>query len=89
MSPTNILVLNTIADCVNRWTDSISSIHTMIFIIYIIFLFVIFTLMWRKMVSNMKLDIVKALGILNILPTLHFASSPELIAEINKSSLTN
>lgn len=49
----------------------------------------IFIFLWQKMVSTMKMDITKALGILYILPTLHLASHPEFIAEIDKSSLIN
>ncbi len=89
ITPANILLQNIILDAIGSWSDREMQIHVIKFVIYIIFLVLIFTLMWKKMVSNMKMDIIKALGILNILPTLHFASSPEFIDEINKSSLTN
>jgi len=71
------------------WANKEAQSHDIKFAFYIIFLFIIFSFLWQKMVANMKMDIIKALGILNILPTLHLASAPEFISEINKSSLTN
>ena len=82
---TQLIVLSVVKD----FTDNQLRIHNTKFALYIIFLFFIFAFLWRKMVNNMKLDIIKALGVFNILPTLHLASSPEFISEINRSSLTN
>lgn len=59
------------------------------FSIYVIFLLVIFVYIWERMVTGMKMDIIKALGILNILPTSHLTSNPEFIKDMNKSSLIN
>ena len=43
----------------------------------------------QKRLSNMQMDIIKALGIINILPTSHLALHPEFLADMNKSSLIN
>lgn len=59
------------------------------FSIYVVLLLAIFVLLWEKMVSSMRMDIIKALGILNILPTSHLSADPEFIKEINISSLIN
>jgi len=59
------------------------------FSIYVVMLLVIFVIIWSKMVNNMQMDIVKALGILNILPTSHLSSNPEFMRDMNQSSLIN
>ncbi len=72
-----------------NWIDNEVMIHDLKFSLYIVCLLIIFVLLWKKMVSNMQMDIVKALGILNILPTSHLSSHPDFIKDMNKSSLIN
>jgi len=74
---------------INDWQDQNYLIHKLKFSLYIVFLVILFAILWKKMVTNMKMDIIKALGILNILPTTHLAVNPEFIKEMNISSLIN
>lgn len=76
-------------DILNSWIDTQNMIHDLKFSLYIVCLLIIFILLWKKMVSNMQMDIVKALGILNILPTAHLGAHPDFIRDMNKSSLIN
>ena len=71
------------------WIASNNLAHKLKFSLYVVFLLIIFLILWEKMVTNMKMDIIKALGILNILPTTHLAMNPEFIKEMNISSLIN
>ncbi len=80
------LVEESLALC-NDLVDTQEMVIKLKFALYIVFLFIIFVILWQKMVTNMKMDIVKTLGILNILPTTHLASSPELLKTLNTSSL--
>ena len=64
-------------------------IHNLKFSLYVICLLIIFALLWKKMVTNMQMDIIKALGILNILPTSHLGAHPDFIRDMNKSNLIN
>lgn len=73
----------------NDWITSSTLVANVKFSIYVAFLLVIFVLLWERIVSGMKMDIIKALGILNILPTSHLAANPDFIKEMNKSSLIN
>ena len=57
------------------------------FIFAILSLILLFLIIWRRMANNMKMDIVKALWILNILPTTHLTSNLDFIREIKMSSL--
>lgn len=64
-------------------------VHKLKFALYIVFLVAIFVLLWTRMVINMRMDISKALGILNVLPTSHLAANLAFIKEMNRSSLIN
>ena len=82
-------MIGKLMEVTNDWMNSNASTHKLKFALYIVFLIAIFTVLWRKMVANMKMDIINALGILNILPTSHLATNPQFIKEINTSSLIN
>ncbi len=69
------------------WTNYYLSVNKLKFALYIVFMLFIFALLWNKMVANMRNDIEKTLGILNVLPTVHLSSSPDFIKELNASSL--
>lgn len=83
------LIFDTFMQLHENWLTNNMLILNVKFSIYIIFLVIIFILLWQKMVSNMQMDIIKALGILNILPTSHLAQHPEFLVDMNKSSLIN
>lgn len=82
-------IYNLFSNLNSDWVDSENLAINLKFAIYVIFLVVIFAFVWQRMVRSMRLDIVKALGILNILPTSHLAANPEFIKEISTSSLIN
>jgi len=71
------------------WTSENMLLYNVKFSLYIIFLMVIFGCLARMMISNMQMDIVKALGILNILPTIHLRTNTTFISEMNRSSIIN
>ncbi len=82
-------VIETLLGIIEDWVAGHMLTHKLKFSFYIVFLLVIFVILWQKMVTNMKMDIIKALGILNILPTTHLATHPDFIKEMNISSLIN
>ncbi len=82
-----ILIMEKVYDTLNTWMDSERLIVRLKFSLYIILLFAIFFLLWQQMVNNMRMDIVKTLSILNILPTAYLAGHEELLKTLNTSGL--
>ncbi len=82
-------VVNVFISCQDSWISYNHLACNIKFALYIVFLVIIFTYLWKQMVTNMQMDIIKALGILNILPTHHLRSHPEFIKDMNRSSLIN
>ena len=75
--------------CVEQWIEASLTACSVKFAVYIIFLLIIFVCLWKQMVTNMQMDIIKALGILYILPTRHLRTHVDFIREMNRSSLVN
>ena len=76
-------------DVLRNWTQNQSQIHNIKFSLYITLLVIVFIFIWKRMVSNMRMDITKALGILNVLPTSHLCTNIAFIKLMNHSNLMN
>jgi len=83
------LSFKVLREILSNWTSYQIMIHKLKFALYIVFLVVIFLILWSRMIVNMRRDIIKALGILNVLPTSHLGANLYFIKEMNHSSLIN
>ena len=83
------IIIKVLKDIFDDWISKEMLVHKLKFSIYVVFLFVIFVLLWKKMVSNMQMDIIKALGIISVLPTSNLKENIDFIKDINRSNLIN
>ena len=93
---TNMIILKAtmnILDFYINLTDnninSYSTKRTVIFVLNMMLLILVFMMIWCMMISNLKMEIMKALGILNVLPTSHLISNLQFIKEMNGTNLIN
>lgn len=87
--PAYELMFDSLVNVLADWTSHQMMIHKLKFALYIVFLVLIFILLWALMANNMRKDIAKALGILNVLPTSHLSANLSFIKEMNRSNLIN
>lgn len=80
-------MIDVLMDVVKDRSKSNVFIVNLKFALSIVIFFFLFLLLWQKMVNSMKMNIVNALWLLNILPTSHLATNIEFIKEIQVSSL--
>ena len=69
--------------------NSIMLIENLFFSLFIILLIILFFLVWVNLLNNLKLDILKAKGVLNLIPTNYLSKDKEFLKSINNSSIFN
>lgn len=67
--------------------DRQSSYDNIIFTIFITLLIVVFFTVWLILLNSIKMDILRAKGVFNLLPTTHLTKNSEFIHTICKTNI--